>query len=290
MLDTLSSEQRRAIADSLLAEAAADEHQQRLRNDLPYFAEHALFLRPKMGPLEPFIFNAAQRKLHRIIEDQRNKTGRVRIVILKARQLGISTYIAARLFHRTIHSPGWRTFIIGHEKRASSNLYQVVRRFWEHMPEELKPSVGISNAEELIFDKQDSGYIVSVATSEGAGRSATAQALHMSEVAFYPDLAQQMTALLQTVPDKDGSEVIIETTARGFNEFHSFWRRCEAGGGEFEPVFLPWSLDPEYRRKPDEGFTMTAEEKTLAAAFKLDPEQLAWRRTKLAQIGADLFP
>jgi hypothetical protein len=290
MLDTLDSAQRRALADQLLAEAAADEHQQRLRNDLPYFAEHALRLRPKIGPLEPFVFNAAQRKLHSIIEEQRNKTGRVRIVLLKARQLGISTYIGARLFHRTIYSPGWRTIIIGHEKRASTNLYQVVRRFWENMPDEIKPSVGVSNAEELIFDKQDSGYVVTVATSEGAGRSATAQGLHMSEVAFYPTLGEQMTALLQTVPDRDGTEVLIETTARGFNEFHSFWRRCEAGGTEFQPVFLPWSLDPEYRRKPDAGFTMTAEEKTLATAFKLDPEQLAWRRTKLAQIGADLFP
>jgi hypothetical protein len=290
MLDNLSSEQRKALADSLLAEAADEEHQQRLRNDLPYFAEHALRLRPKMGPLEPFRFNAAQHELHRIIEDQRAKTGRVRVVILKARQLGISTYIAARLFHRTIYSPGWRTIIIGHEKRASTNLYQVVKRYWDNMPEDLKPSVGTSNAEELIFDKLDSGYIVSVATSEGAGRSATAQALHMSEVAFYPDLAEQMTALMQTVPDKDGTEIIIETTARGFNEFHSFWRRCEANGSEFLPVFLPWSLDPEYRRTPPEGFTLTAEEKTLAENFGLDAEQLAWRRAKQQQIGMDLFP
>jgi hypothetical protein len=290
MLDNLSSEQRKALADSLLAEAADEEHQQRLRNDLPYFAEHALRLRPKMGPLEPFRFNAAQQELHRIVQKQRDRTGRVRIVILKARQLGISTYIAARLFHRTIYSPGWRTIIIGHETRASTNLYQVVKRFWDGMPEDLKPSVGTSNAEELIFDKMDSGYIVSVATSEGAGRSATAQALHMSEVAFYPDLAEQMTALMQTVPDKDGTEIIIETTARGFNEFHSFWRRCEANGSEFLPVFLPWSLDPEYRRTPPEGFTLTAEEKTLAENFGLDAEQLAWRRAKQQQIGEDLFP
>jgi hypothetical protein len=108
---------------------AAGEHADRMRNDLEYFSRHALKLRPKAGQLESFIFNAAQKKLHETIEAQRAKTGRVRIVILKARQLGISTYIAARLYHRTINNPGLRTIIIGHERRASSNLFQIVRRF-----------------------------------------------------------------------------------------------------------------------------------------------------------------
>ena len=84
------------------------ERAQRLRTDLPYFAEHALKLRPKTGAVVPFVFNAAQLKLHEAIERQKTEHGRVRVVVLKARQLGISTYIAARLFHRTITKPGLR--------------------------------------------------------------------------------------------------------------------------------------------------------------------------------------
>ena len=105
----------------------------RLRNDLEYFAETALKLRPKVGPLEPFKFNAAQKKLHALLEDQKAKTGKVRAVILKARQLGISSYTAARFYHRTIHSPGLRTIILGHERRASSNLFQIVKRFHDNL-------------------------------------------------------------------------------------------------------------------------------------------------------------
>ena len=212
-----------------LDDALADgEHANRMRNDLEYFAAHALKLRPKAGPLEPFIFNAAQRKLHQIIEEQRVKTGRVRVIILKARQLGCSTYAAARLFHRTIFNPGLRTIIIGHEKRASSNLFQIVKRFHDCMPKDIRPSVGISNAEELIFDKIDSGYIVSVATNEGAGRSATAQLLHASEAAFWADLPSQMASLMQTVPDINGTEILLESTANGFNDFQSLWRKAES--------------------------------------------------------------
>src|SRR6516225_12203396 len=136
--------------DAVLADG---EHAARLRRDLPYFAEHALKLRPKSGPLEPFILNPAQRKLHEIIEQQKAKTGRVRVIVLKARQLGVSTYVAARFYHRTINSPGLRTIILGHERRASSNLFGIVKRFHENLPDDLRPSVGTSNAEELIFDK-----------------------------------------------------------------------------------------------------------------------------------------
>ena len=127
----------------------------RLRTDLEYFAETALKLRPKAGPIEPFKFNAAQRKLHALLEEQKAKTGRVRAVILKARQLGISSYTAARFYHRTINSPGLRTIILGHERRASSNLFQIVKRFHDNLGDELRPSVGTSNSEELIFDRID---------------------------------------------------------------------------------------------------------------------------------------
>ena len=95
----------------------------RLRTRSGYFAEHALKLRSKIGPLEPFILNDAQRKLHGLIEEQKAKTGRVRVVVLKARQLGITSYVAARYFHRTVHRPGLRTFILGHERRARAQIF-----------------------------------------------------------------------------------------------------------------------------------------------------------------------
>jgi hypothetical protein len=265
---------------------AEGEHTTRLRSDLPYFAEHSLKLRPKAGPLEPFLFNAAQKKLHETIEEQKAKTGRVRVIVLKARQLGVSTHVAARLYHRTINNPGLRTIIIGHERRASSNLFDLVRRFHDNMPEPEKPSTGVSNREELIFDKIDSGYLVSVATGEGTGRSATAQLLHASECAFWENLPLQMASLMQTVPDMDGTEIIIESTANGYNDFHSLWRKAEAGESEFLPVFLPWSLDAGYQRALPEGFVMDSEESKLADLYKLTPQQMAWRRNKISQLGS----
>src|SRR5262249_12596897 len=161
-------------------------------------------------------------------------------------------------------------------------LFQLVKRFHDHLPDDLRPSIGVSNAEELLFDKLDSGYLVTVATMEGAGRSATAQMLHASETAFWPDLQTQCAALLQTVPDADGTEIIIESTANGYNDFHSLWRKAEAGESEFMPVFLPWSLASEYRAKPGDDFKMTGEEAKLAELHGLDADQIAWRRAEIS--------
>jgi hypothetical protein len=267
---------------------AEGNHATRSRSDLAYFANF-LRIRPKVGPLVALTLNPAQRKLHHIIEEQRAKTGRVRVIVLKARQLGVSTYIAARLYHKTINSPGLRTIIIGHEKRASTNLFQLVKRFHDHLPDDLRPSIGTSNAEELLFDRIDSGYLVAVATMEGAGRSATAQCLHASEVAFWPDLDAQMTSVLQTVPDMDCTEVILETTANGYNSFHKLWRKAEAGDSEFLPIFLPCSLASEYRVKVADDFKMTDDEAKLAELHGLDAEQIAWRRAKISQLGSEEY-
>ena len=168
--------------------------------------------------------------------------------------------------------------------------YKLVTSIHEHLPEDLRPSAGVSNAEELLFDKIDSGYLVSVATEEGSGRSATAQNLHASEAAFWKDLQVQFAALMQTVPDIDGTEIILETTGNSYKDFYKLWRKAEAGESEFVAVFLPWSMDPAYRAKVPDGFVMTGEEAKLAELHGLDTEQICWRRNKINNMASpELF-
>lgn len=262
------------------------DHAERLDSDLEYFAEHNLKIRPKAGGLIPFVFNPVQRKLHAIIEKQRAETGRVRVVVLKARQEGVSTYTAARYYHKTIKRPGFLTAIVAHEKPASRNLFNLVKRFHDHMPDDLRPATGASNAEELKFSNIDSGYLVSVATEDGAGRSSTAQALHASEAAFWVNLKEQLAALMETVPDLPETEIIVETTGNQYgDEFHQFWCKALAGENSFLAVFLPWFDDPTYRKPVPADFAMMADEKQLAELHGLDAEQVYWRRCKIADKG-----
>jgi hypothetical protein len=93
-----------------------------------------------------------------------------------------------------------------------------------------------------------------------------------------------MAAVMQTVPDIDGTEIILETTAYGFKEFHELWRKAESGESEFVLIFLPWSIDPEYRARLPDNFDMSAEEHRLAELHGLDAEQICWRRNKISQL------
>ena len=101
------------------------DHTERLQADLPYVAEQVLRIRPKAGGLSPLVFNAAQAELHKRSEEQKARTGRVRAIVLKARQMGISTYIAARYYKRTVATPACAPLLLvtrsGPQRTCSSS-------------------------------------------------------------------------------------------------------------------------------------------------------------------------
>jgi hypothetical protein len=68
------------------------------------FAARHLFIRDKTGSIVPLKLNAVQRLVHARIVDQRARTGRVRMLVLKARQPGVSTYVEGRFYWLVIRS------------------------------------------------------------------------------------------------------------------------------------------------------------------------------------------
>lgn len=262
-----------------------DDKRAKLRDDLEFYARNCLKIRTKGAKVEPFKFNKAQRYIHERLEEQKAKTGKVRALILKGRQQGCSTYVGARFYHATTWARGVQTFILTHEDQATQNLFKMVDRYHEHCPVFVRPSTGAANAKELRFDKLDSGYKVGTAGSKGVGRSSTIQLFHGSEVAFWPHADTHAAGVLQAVPDADGTEVILESTANGVgNLFHEKWKDAEAGIGEFIAIFVPWYWQDEYRKTVPAGFTLTDEEQAYADAYGLDAEQMAWRRNKIAEL------
>ena len=178
---------------------------QRLKGDLEYYAAHCLKIRTKAGKVEPLLFNRMQRYLHAKIEDYAQRHGgKVRVLILKARQQGCSTYIGARFYHKATHTRGQQVFILTHEQAATDNLFDMANRFHEYCPPLVKPHTGAANAKELNFDRLDSGYSVGTAGTRGVGRSRTIQLFHGSELAHWPNAADHFSGVLQAVPDLAG--------------------------------------------------------------------------------------
>jgi hypothetical protein len=267
------------------ATALRDEELAReLARDLERFAA-ALTIRPKSGALAPLILNRAQGFIHRRLDAQQRESGRVRALILKGRQQGCSTYVAARFYHRVISAKGVRVFILTHEEAATQNLFEIVERFHAHCHPRLKPSTGAANAKELYFDALESGYKVGTAGTKGVGRSSTIQLFHGSEVAFWPHAETHAAGALQAVPDTAGTEVILESTANGLgNFFHQTWRDAETGGNDFVAIFVPWFWQDEYRKAPPRGFVPSAEEREYRDLYGLDDAQICWRRRKIAEL------
>ena len=83
-----------------------------LSESLEVFGAHCLKIADKGGRLIPFEMNRAQRYLHQRLEKQIKETGKVRAIVLKGRQQGVSTYSAARFYHRTTMGFGKRTLIV----------------------------------------------------------------------------------------------------------------------------------------------------------------------------------
>jgi hypothetical protein len=252
---------------------------------LPGFAELCLKIRTKAGAIEPLVLNRAQAHVHARLEDQKARTGKVRALILKARQQGFSTYIQARFFWRIIQSVGWQAYILAHEQDASDTLLAMVRRFHEHCPPGVRPGTGAFSRQAVQFDGLDSGYATGAAGALATGRSRTVQLLHGSEAAFWKNAADHFAGVLQCVPDAPGTEVLIESTGNGpSGEFYERWQRAEAGVGDYEAIFVPWFWTAEYRRPPPDGFALDPDEAAVAAAHELDLEQMAWRRAKMAEL------
>jgi hypothetical protein len=242
-------------------------------------------IRSKSGKIEPLTLNQAQIYLHGKLEEQRAKTGKVRALVLKGRQQGVSTYIGGRFYWRASHTKGVRVFILTHEQDATNNLFGMVERYHTHCPDLVKPVTGAANAKELSFEALESGYAVGTAGAKATGRSQTVQLFHGSEVAFWPNAKTHFAGVVQAIPDLPGTEILLESTANGMGgEFHERWQQAESGIGDYEAIFIPWYWQDEYSRPAPPDFKMDEEEQAYADAHGLRLEQMVWRRAKIAEL------
>lgn len=262
-----------------------------------------LKIRTKSGSLEKFKPNNAQIKLLDTIENRRKEGKPVRVIILKARQMGFSTMTEA-ICYRFVSTNAYKNgLIIAHEDAASQNIYSMFKTYYENTPEELTPMRKRMNSQELLFEnpttdeiekRRNPGLMSSIkvasAGNVNAGRSQTIQFLHASEVAFWKDAKTLVTGLFQTVPNLSDTYIVLESTANGVGGFfYETWKAAERGENDFIPLFFAWFEEPTYSMKFDtegekkafEG-TLDKEELWLIEKFKLSLEQLKWRRWCIA--------
>lgn len=247
------------------------------------YIENYIKIRDKKGNVVPLKLNEPQLKYYNIIRKLYIERKPIRIIILKARQMGFSTETEAIIFKNVVTHHNYNAGIVAHKEDSTTNLFNMSKRMLEYLPEDIKPEQKKSNAKELVFNNSegtglDSKIKCMTAGGKGIGRSDTFTALHLSELAFWEgNKKETMTGLLQAVPNTPESMIIIESTANGYEYFKEMWDRAVAGKSDFYPLFIGWNELKEYSM-PYTGFKLTKEEIDLQEQYNLTLEQLTWRR------------
>lgn len=248
------------------------------------YAADCLKIRTKEDGVTPFVLNDAQLYIHRIAQEQFKKEGFVRIIVLKGRQQGMSTYIEGRFYWKVTHQEGQRAYILTHESDATANLFAMVARYHENCPTEIKQSTDRDSGKELNFDRIDSGYKVGTAGTKGTGRSSTIQYFHGSEVAFWPHAETHATGVMQAIPSTSG-EVFLESTSDGMgNYFHQSWVRAVAGLNDFIAVFIPWFWQSEYQLPVPAELMLDDDELEYQELYEASTGHMLWRRKKISEL------
>ena len=207
-----------------------------------------------------------------------------RNIVLKARQMGLTTWVAGRFFLKTITQPGTLTLEVAHTQEAAEEIFRIVHRFVDWLPDRARKGAlrtARSNVRQIVFPRIDAQYRVVSAADRNAGRGLTVQNLHCSEIARWPGDAAEILAGLRAAL-APGAEMVLESTPQGVGGcFHEEWLKADETG--MVRHFFPWWMEPAYRAKAVSEASLTVEERALMAKHGLDLEQIGYRR----QIRAD---
>lgn len=170
-----------------------------------------------------------------------------RLIILKARQIGISTIIEAIQFQLAMMFKRFKAMVMSHDLDSSKNILGMTQNYYDTFW--LKDAYTQKNKSANTLSWLETGATIRVATAgnEKSGRSYTLRFLHASEVAFWDNAKVLMTGLMQAVPLRARTFIFLESTANGIgNYFHETWKKACNGEGGFTPLFFPWWTHPEY--------------------------------------------
>lgn len=246
-----------------------------------YLAIEQLFhIISKTGEIVPFKRNNAQKFFDR--HEQK------RMIIVKARQCGFSSYILAKFAIRCLSQTGTRCVVISHETDATQRLLARVH-FYLDTIRGPKPILGHSSKNEITFPKTFSSYFIGTAGARSFGRGDTITNLHCSEYAFWEDPIRLKASLFQAVP-RNGC-IIIESTGNGRNnDLYYTWKNADRMG--FIRMFYPWYADPDYRLDVDSWKPDTPPHNEflldIQKRHRLSPEQMAWYESKLRELNEDV--
>ncbi len=236
-----------------------------------FLAERLLRIRNRSGEVVAFRPNRAQRAF----EERRGRTN----IVLKSRQMGISTWVAGRFFLKTITQPGTLTLQVAHTQEAAEGIFRIVHRFLDGLPESLRHGAlrtSKASSRQIVFPALDSTYRVETGGDANAGRGLTIHNLHCSEVARWPGDANETLQGLRAAMTPQ-AELVLESTPNGAEGcFWEEWNHADESG--MVRHFFPWWWEDAYKAECVPAESLQDDERRLMERYGLSLEQIGFRR------------
>lgn len=235
----------------------------------------------------PLVLNPIQEDLYYRICDCFSKSKPIRFIILKARQLGMTTFIAGLIFILTMFQKNQKAVIVADKSENAVEIFQKYQLFYRSLPVELQGKLRSDNARRLQSEFYGSSIRV-LTQGDDIGRGSTISYVHLSEASGYDNLTLTINAINNAVPLKNRNTMIfIESTAKGFNEFKDFWDGAIAHDNYYIPIFYPRYDNPDYVDDPITE-NLLPFESDLIKKFNLTPEQIGWYHSQYLGVGKNL--
>lgn len=234
----------------------------------------------------PFRFNVVQERFMDRFDDEFDSERPVRIIVLKARQMGISTVTQGIGFGCTTIFDDFKGLTIASENDNSQHLQSMSKRFYETYQFKQFFTPKYLSKTEIEWKENNSGLQTATARTATTGRGKTIRFVHGSEVAFWDNASILMAGLRQAIPTAPRTVIVLESTANGVgNYFHTTWQEAEEGS-EYIPFFFPWfhqaEYDAAYLYDADavvpSPFYYKDEEERILHKLGVRDSQLVWRR------------
>ncbi len=255
------------------------------------FIEKNIWIVNKQKEKQLLKLNAIQNIIDSKIEELVENGIPPRIIILKARQEGVTTYFQGKIIADSVNNKNRNNLIVSHEAESTAAIFEKTKFMYDNLPENVKPTTKKSNSKVLFFENRlNSKISVKIAGKESIGRSDTYSYVHLSEFAYWKGSGEnspgnQLAAIMNAIPEDINSIAVIESTARGFNSFKVLWDDACSGLNCWTPLFFPWWKQDEYmkefssKEERDLFFNSLDEyEQEIKLRFSLNLEQLNWYR------------
>ena len=223
------------IKTKSLKDIIAEQYKMCATSPQYFMKKYCLISHPKKGKIPFMLYPFQDDCLTEFMGNRYN-------IILKSRQLGLSTLSAAYALWNMLFREDFQVLVIATGKDVAKNMITKIRIMYQNLPTWLRLIAEEDNKLSLVLN--NGSRVVAISSAPERARSEALSLLIIDEAAFVDRMVEIWTAAQQTLAT--GGDCILLSTPNGMgNWFHTMWLDAEEKSNGFNTIKLHWSVHPE---------------------------------------------